>query len=243
MKIINIDECISTNSYLKDFISQKDDGESYVIKTDFQSVGKGQGSNIWESETAKNLMFSFNSINHGLEAVNQFYITAIVSCSVCDIISEYLPNNDVKIKWPNDIYIGNKKVAGILIENDVLNNEIVESIIGIGININQEVFKSDAPNPISLINILKKEIDLNEVLNIFINKFDKNYNLLKDDEYNKIREDYLKKLFRINEEHLFIIDDTQVKGMIVGIDEYGFLQIEINENIKSFDIKEVKYIF
>ncbi len=243
MKIINIDECTSTNIYLKNLISQKNDGKNYVVKTDFQSLGKGQGSNVWESENAKNLMFSFNSINHGLEAVNQFNITAIVSDSVCETISEYLPDETVKIKWPNDIYIGDKKIAGILIENDVLNNKITESVIGIGINVNQEIFKSNAPNPISLINLLGKEIDVNEVMNIFFNKFEKKYSLLKDENFNIIREEYLKKLFRINKEHLFIIDNKRVKGMIVGIDEFGFLQIKINNNIKSFDIKDVKYVF
>ncbi len=243
MKIIKIDECSSTNSYLKDLISSDNNNENYIVKTNFQSLGKGQGSNIWESEKAKNLMFSFNSIKHGLEAVKQFYITAIVSLSVCDTILEYLPNSNVKIKWPNDIYIDDKKISGILIENDVINNEIAESIIGIGINVNQEIFRSDAPNPISLINLLGKEVDIDELLNDFFDNYMKKYELLKVEKFDLIREEYLNKLFRINKEHLFIIDDKEVQAMIVGIDEFGFLQIILNSIVKSYDIKEVKYVF
>lgn len=243
MNIINIDECQSTNIYLKELISFNDDDENYVVKTNFQSSGKGQGSNVWESERSKNLMFSFNSINHGLEAVNQFYITAIVSYSVCEILTVLLPTEEVKIKWPNDIYIGNKKVAGILIENDVINNVIKESLIGIGINVNQSKFMSDAPNPTSLINLLKKETDIDELLESFFIKYEENYRILKEDKFDSIRERYLSKMFRINEKHEYIIDDEIKTGKIIGIDEYGFLQMSINNTVRSFDIKDVKYLF
>ena len=190
-KIIHIDETDSTNHWLKAKAQEAEAlgfepqtlrvqppnpkaSENMVVWADFQTSGRGCGTNRWESERGKNLLFSMLIHPTDIAANEQFRITEAVSVALCQTLQAYI-NNKVEIKWPNDIYVGDKKICGILIENRLQGNVIKESIIGIGLNVNQTTFKSDAPNPVSIRQLTGKETDLEELLQAFLRAFDVTY--------------------------------------------------------------------
>ena len=165
-KIIHIEETDSTNHWLKEH------GEgNMVVVADYQTAGRGCGSNSRESERGRNLTFSMLIHPENILAKEQFRITEVVSVAMCRMLQSYIYNK-VEIKWPNDIYVGDKKICGILIENRLQGTEIKDSIIGIGLNVNQKEFKSDAPNPVSLYQLTGQETDLEEMLMAFLDCFD-----------------------------------------------------------------------
>lgn len=161
-KAIYLDEVDSTNRYLLEY--QPAEGEDATIcVADFQTAGRGCGSNSWESERGKNLLFSLLIHPTDIEAREQFHISMAISLTICDAMQSY-GMKDVSVKWPNDIYWKDKKLCGILIENRLSGTFIRDSIIGIGLNVNQDVFLSDAPNPVSMRQILGREFNRDEVL-------------------------------------------------------------------------------
>lgn len=161
-KAIYLDEVDSTNRYLLEY--QPTEGEDATIcVADFQTAGRGCGSNSWESERGKNLLFSLLIHPTDIEAREQFHISMAISLAICDAMQSY-GMKDVSVKWPNDIYWKDKKLCGILIENRLSGTFIRDSIIGIGLNVNQDVFLSDAPNPVSMRQILGREFNRDEVL-------------------------------------------------------------------------------
>ncbi len=168
-KTIHIDETDSTNRWLRETTLPERAG-NLVVVSDFQTAGKGCGTNSWESERGKNLTFSMLIHPTELPANHQFHITEIVSVALCRTLADYL-SDKVEIKWPNDIYVGDKKICGILIENRLQGNVIMDSIIGIGLNVNQTVFRSDAPNPVSLSQLTGKETDRDKLLADFLHHF------------------------------------------------------------------------
>ena len=170
-QIIHIDETDSTNRWLKE-----NGGEAaMVVVAEYQTAGKGCGTNSWESERGKNLTFSVLIHPTEIPASRQFLISEIVSVALCETLEPYLKplesREPLRIKWPNDIYYGDRKLCGILIENRLQGSTFKDSIIGIGINVNQEVFLSDAPNPVSLRQILGREINRETLLNEFLQRF------------------------------------------------------------------------
>lgn len=161
-KAIYLDEVDSTNRYLLEY--QPAEGEDATIcVADFQTAGRGCGSNSWESERGKNLLFSLLIHPTDIEAREQFHISMAISLAICDAMQSY-GMKDVSVKWPNDIYWKDKKLCGILIENRLSGTFIRDSIIGIGLNVNQDVFLSDVPNPVSMRQILGREFNRDEVL-------------------------------------------------------------------------------
>ena len=241
-ELIYIEKCESTNAKLASLRNSETVTKELLIYTDYQTAGKGQGDNFWESKKGKNLICSYNLVNLGLKAHNQFYISVIVALSIVDLLSEFLPSDDIQIKWPNDVYVGQKKIAGILIENVLIGDEIKESYIGIGLNVNQEKFESSAPNPISIIHFIEKESDIKKLLSAYLLKFDYYLNMLNNGELERLKSMYLDKLYRINVLCKYQINNEIIDGVIKGIDEFGFLSLMINGELKSFDIKQVIYL-
>ena len=168
-RIIRLEETTSTNSYLRQLLFKESLPEGSVVVAQTQTAGRGQIGNVWESETGKNLTFSIVLYPDCIPANRQFLISQITSLSVKETLEAY--TNDVAVKWPNDIYWKDKKICGMLIENDLSGHNMYCSIIGIGINVNQAVFFSDAPNPVSLCQIIGKEIDKEELLDRFLHIF------------------------------------------------------------------------
>lgn len=139
----------------------------YTIRTDFQTAGRGQAGNGWESEDGKNLLFS-TLLRCDVAATEQFGLTMAVSVAMIEMLSHYLPAEQLRIKWPNDIYYGDKKLSGILVENVLMGARVGYSIAGIGLNVNQLVFRSKAPNPISMQQITGKKYDVEELLEAYL---------------------------------------------------------------------------
>lgn len=161
-KAIYLDEVDSTNRYLLEYQPTEGEGATICV-ADFQTAGRGCGSNSWESERGKNLLFSLLIHPTDIEAREKFHISMAISLAICDAMQSY-GMKDVSVKWPNDIYWKDKKLCGILIENRLSGTFIRDSIIGIGLNVNQDVFLSDAPNPVSMRQILGREFNRDEVL-------------------------------------------------------------------------------
>ena len=160
--IIRLDNVDSTNTYLSGIASNSPHGT--CVLADRQSAGRGQRGNTWESEPGKNLTFSVLLRPDGLHASQQFRISQAVSLAITDTLDGFLPEGiEAKVKWPNDIYVGNRKICGILIENTLCGAAIQHSIIGIGLNINQRDFLSDAPNPVSLYQLTRKDTCINDI--------------------------------------------------------------------------------
>ena len=162
--LIVLDETDSTNRYISQLCNelQESVAELTTVTAEFQTAGKGQRGNTWEAERGKNLLFSFVLYPTFLEARRQFILSQIVSLSIKEELDRW--SDEITIKWPNDIYWRDKKICGILIENDLSGHFIGRSISGIGININQNEFHSDAPNPVSLKQITGQEHDRYEIL-------------------------------------------------------------------------------
>ena len=144
VSLVYLKETESTNKYLNDLCNKQCVGELTTVTTDFQTSGRGQRGNSWESERGQNLMFSFVLYPAFLKARKQFLLSQIISLAIKEELDTHV--SDVSIKWPNDIYWKDKKICGMLIENDLTGTHISRSIAGIGININQEAFTSPAPN-------------------------------------------------------------------------------------------------
>ena len=170
MKITHFKTLDSTNQYLQNLLNEGIDIVDNIVVTDYQTSGKGQGKNMWQSEYGKNLLFSIALDMSFLKAESQFLLTQIVSVTMINVLKKYLPEDSLFIKWPNDIYFNNKKIAGILIKNEIRGMMMGTSIIGIGLNVNQTSFPADLPNPTSMA-ILKEGGNLDDILSEFMEIF------------------------------------------------------------------------
>jgi BirA family transcriptional regulator, biotin operon repressor / biotin---[acetyl-CoA-carboxylase] ligase len=241
--IINeINEVDSTNTYLKSLLTKDNLNEGYVVVTEFQKSGKGLGSNIWESESGKNLTFSLLLRPDSLKAEEMFLLSKAISLGIIDALNNI--KNCFTIKWPNDIYYQNKKVGGILIENQIQSDFIKYSVIGVGININQEVFTSDASNPISLKQILLETLDRKKCLKDILNQISIWYDMLADGYTDKINEQYFSHLFRNTDYHDFKAGEEIFHAKIHEVANDGKILLKTpTGEIRMFYIKEVEFVF
>ena len=239
--LIHISETSSTNNYLQTFCAKEKAGEFTTVVADFQTSGRGQRGNSWESEPYKNLLFSFVFFPEFLEARRQFLISQIVSLAIKEELETYTA--DISIKWPNDIYWKEKKICGILIENDLMGRNISQSIAGIGININQEVFHSPAPNPVSLYQITGKQYDIFEILKNIMLRIQSYYCQLKKDDTTSIVTRYTESLFRKDGMHRYKDADGEFLAQIVCVEPEGKLILEDEIQTKrGYMFKEVEYL-
>ncbi|MBN2519277.1 MAG: biotin--[acetyl-CoA-carboxylase] ligase [Bacteroidales bacterium] len=238
--LIHLESIDSTNNYANKLVKEKEIQEGTIIWANHQISGRGHGSNYWESEPGKNLTFSIIYHPDFLHIDDHFYISRFISLGLTDFLEKEIEN--VSIKWPNDIFVENKKIAGILIENTIIKDKITTSIIGIGLNVNQNKFTSDAPNPVSLSQIMNKEYDLNKLLESVIHYIDKRYLELKSNEKKGIFLDYLEKLYKLNCYSQFKLKEKYFEGKIIGTTAKGKLIIEkADGEIQTFDFKEIEY--
>jgi BirA family biotin operon repressor/biotin-[acetyl-CoA-carboxylase] ligase len=239
-KIIKLQSVDSTNNYATRLIMSSSPEEWTIISAEEQLSGKGQKGNKWESEKGKNILLSIIIFPNFLEVYDQFLLSKVTSLGICDVISMF--SGSVSIKWPNDIYVDKNKISGILIENSVTGIRMNYSIIGIGLNINQKNFLSDAPNPISLCEILKKELDRNEIFGMLISSIYKWYLILKEGKIDLINDAYVKSMYMKDVSASFKDSDGIFTGKIKGVDQIGRLIIE-KEGVDCFyGFKEVEFI-
>ena len=234
----------STNDYLSELCKQGKAEEFYTVIAEDQTDGKGQRGNSWESEPGKNLTFSIVLYPTAIEANKQFHLSMLASIAIIDTLTDY--TDGFSIKWPNDIYWHDKKICGILIENELEGQYLSQSIIGIGLNINQTEFLSSAPNPVSLYQIIGKEIDKDEVFSKIIHALLGGYKALEDNFIEAsacISHLYKKFLYRKDDFHIYQDKDGTFEARIHDVGHDGYLYLEdTGNNIRKYAFKEVTYI-
>jgi BirA family transcriptional regulator, biotin operon repressor / biotin---[acetyl-CoA-carboxylase] ligase len=231
----------STNSIASGLVKSESVSEGTVIYTNYQSAGRGQKGNRWESEDDKNLLCSIVLFPSMVSPEDQFIISMSVSLGICDFLKTFIPLS--KIKWPNDIYAGDDKIAGILIENSITGNLINSSIAGIGLNINQDNFPADIPNPVSLKILTGREYDTGQCLNHLAGSLDERYKQLISARRREIRDEYVSSLYRLGEWHDFNSRNGIFSGRIISVNGSGSLMIEDRAaKIREFSFKEIDFI-
>lgn len=239
--LLFVDETNSTNSCLHNYCVDRQVAEFSIVMTNFQTAGRGQRGNSWESEREKNLLFSIIFFPTFLEARDQFLLSQIISLSIKEALDTYTKN--ISIKWPNDIYWCEKKICGMLIENDLTGQHITQSIAGIGININQQFFSSLAPNPVSLYQITGKEHDLLLILEKITQRIKDYYTLLKTGKKALISQRYKEALFRKKGIHLYSDAEGTFQAEIADIKPDGSLILKDEAGgERKYAFKEVQYI-
>ena len=242
-RYINIKETASTNTYLARMAAMLPSGT--VIYTHHQSAGRGQRGNSWEAEPGKNLTFSLLVKNPPVAPADQFGISEAASLAIVDFLSQY--STGFSIKWPNDIYHGDRKICGILIEHSLCGNSIRHTIIGAGININQDVFLSDAPNPVSLKQIIGRETDLDAALRDVCSRIEAQVaELGTADGATRLHSRYLATLYRHDGcMHEFALPDGggHFMARIAGVAPAGTLTLEhADGSCHDYAFKEVQFV-
>lgn len=211
-----------------------------VLVAESQQQGRGQGAAQWTTEPGKNLTFSVLKRFQNLLAKNQFLVSMAVSLAIYKALNA-LQIPDLSIKWPNDILSGKRKLCGILIENTLKGSQLKHSIIGIGVNINQESFDS-LPNATSLTLLTGKIYDLDMLLDEILLHLDKQLALIVKNEITGIDKEYQQLLFRKDQSAIYMIEDRQVEGIIRGVNKEGRLLLEQGSlGIESYGFKEIAY--
>lgn len=244
MKFISVPELASTNTYLA---SIADKSEPYtVVVADRQTAGRGQRGNSWEAEPGKNLTFSVLLKPDHVKAADQFIISQAVSVAIAVTLSKRIRYaGEVAVKWPNDIYVDNQKICGILIENSLMGDKISRSIVGVGLNVNQKVFTSGAPNPVSLIHIIGEPTDRFALLKDVCAAIERHVEAIANPEKREeIVEMYKSILWRSDGMYKYAIPGGETfMATIEDISPAGYLFLRDDKGeIRKFAFKEVQYI-
>ncbi len=240
---IKVSQTASTNTYLSRLAATLPGGT--VIYTPCQTAGRGQKGNSWESEDGKNLTFSLLLKRPPVKARDQFYLSESAALAVVEALTAEA-GDGFSVKWPNDVYWHDKKACGMLLENSLDGSDIAHCIVGIGINVNQERFVSDAPNPVSLINITGREHDLEALLKRVCSRIEQLVNTLADDNArNDLHQRYMTALYR-NDGALHPFEDASgyhFMATVAGIAPDGTLTL-LHEDGTSHNylFKEVKHV-
>lgn len=218
---IYLESIDSTNTFAQELLSKSNPIEGTVISAGFQTAGKGQANNIWQSEAGKNLLMSFILYPHFLKPTKQFYLSMFSANAVISYLREVLPQHEVRIKWPNDIYVGFQKLGGMLIVNTLKVDKIEHSVVGIGLNINQKVFDSNLPNPISLSLLTGQDHTLESTMNGLLSFLDKYYQMLINGHYVRLKTEFEENMLYRGENAVISTAEGLKEGMVLGIAEDG----------------------
>lgn len=218
-----IENTDSTNKLLKNLLIEHPDlPDGFTVYTDFQQAGRGQGANRWQSENKKNVLASMLFKPKYVPA-RQFILNQCFALAVRSAVARYV--SDVKIKWPNDIYVGDRKIAGILIEHFVEGDTLKNTIAGVGINVNQTIFAPELPNPTSMKLLLNQNFEVKQILNELIYEC-QSYKCSYNINFQGINNDYLDHLYHFETYCRYEIKGEQKVAKIIGTDEYGRLLLE-----------------
>ncbi len=244
--VVWLEEVDSTNNYLKAWLCREPLEEGTTVVANYQMRGRGQMGNGWSSEKDKNLLYSLLLYPKGIKANEQFILSRIASLAVKEVLDQF--TGDIRIKWPNDIYWGEKKIAGMLIENDLLRGEITRSVVGIGMNVNQRSFPAELPNPVSLWQITGMEYDRIQLLERFLKEFFALYRGLREGVreglYNTIATAYMASLYRKDGYYWYEDHNGRFQAIIQEVMPSGHLVLKtLNEGeVRRYAFKEVAYV-
>ena len=240
--LIDLPQVASTNAYAQLLLTKTKPVEGTVISTFQQTDGRGQIGSKWESEPDKNISLSVIFYPDFLAVKDQFQLNIFVSLAVFDFVKNCLPDLPVSIKWPNDIYVGNRKIAGILLQNSLINTQIRSTVVGIGININQTAFLTNPPNPTSLHLEAGHDFDLTDLVPSLCEFLEQRYLQLKAGKTVPLQQAYLRQLYRFGTPAKYQRANGETfEGTIIGIDEIGRLKLEVGGEVEVFDLKELRY--
>lgn len=232
MEIIKLSDTTSTNEYLLGLNTDQD----VCVVTDYQSSGKGMGTNTWESEPGKNLLFSFLLHPTWLPINKQYLLSMAEAVAIVEVLGK-----GFEIKWPNDIYYGDKKLSGTRIDVNLQGSSLKDVIIGTGININQEFFHSDAPNPVSLKNITSQEHDCDTLLHNILERFYIYYNKVQESPQEVVRL-YHEHLYRRTGLHTFADKDGTFQAEIISVADNGIITLRRTDGTLShYEFKELRF--
>lgn len=243
MNFIELDEVDSTNTFLS--LNHNNFPHLTMLNARTQRAGRGQRGNHWESEPGSNLTFSVLIKPDNFLAKHQFVISEATALAIIDFLS--LLGVEARVKWPNDIYVGDRKICGILIEHSVMGMNITHSIIGVGININQEKFLSDAPNPVSLFQLLNRKSDIVELRFLLADQLEKRLSVLNDAICSQLmHKEFTNNMWR-GDGRFYRFEDSAsghiFEARIADVEETGYLHLEErNSKCRRYAFKEVKFI-
>lgn len=246
-RMLELDEIDSTNNFLR-HLDTPDDYQMTLVTAEYQTAGRGADTNRWESAKGENLLLSLRVKPANLPVSRMFVLSEVTALAVRDSLESPLPLApcpSFTVKWPNDIYYGDSKVAGILIENDLQGSRVQSSTIGIGINVNQRRFLSDAPNPRSLADIVGHDVERRFVLEQFMERFTHLFGQIEDgrpEALDALHENYKNHLYRFGEEHTYSDKDGTFSATLTDVEPSGHLILrDTNGSLRRYAFKEVKW--
>jgi BirA family transcriptional regulator, biotin operon repressor / biotin---[acetyl-CoA-carboxylase] ligase len=238
--LVFMPECHSTNTFALELCQQSPlPADGTVVITSNQIAGRGQRGNTWLVEPGRNLTFSIILRTHFLAIKDQFYLNIFISLAVYD----YLKHKQCPypaIKWPNDIYTVNKKICGVLVENQILGNNLTNTVVGVGLNINQDHFEMNQATSLRL--VTNSEFRLDEELDLLLGIIEARYLLLRQHHFTVLMKDYLDAMYWLNEVHTFQSNSIEFQGTITGVDPSGKLKIMTSGKENVFDLKQISYV-
>ncbi len=238
-KVVYLPKCHSTNSLALQLATNEHASEGTVVISEEQLAGRGQRGNTWESEPGKNVLMSVILQPRFLIPTRQFFLTVVVSLAVRKTLSQYGLQN-IKVKWPNDIYVGHRKIAGILIENIIKGNSIETSVLGIGLNVNQSSFIS--PRATSMLIELGIEINLEEFISELSGMIEGYYLQLRGGAFEALLKKYLSHLLGFGVFGQYRDNSGVFQGEILGVSEAGKLKVRKDTVIREYDLKEIEFL-
>lgn len=239
-QLVWLPECASTNTEAQQLAVQNRATDGCCVITDKQTAGRGQRGNQWEAAPGENLTLSVVWRPAFLPAADQFLLSQAVALAVHDWLTSLLgPDPQLRVKWPNDIFFGNQKLGGILIENTLSGTKIQHSIVGIGVNVNQRDF--GLPTATSLSQLTGRAYDLPTLAARLLESLERRYLQLRAGRISSLRTEYLRVLYRFQEEHEYEAGGRAFRGQIVGVDETGRLALAVQGQLRYFDLKEIRY--
>ncbi len=249
MNIIWLDETTSTNSYITENYCQgayRAAREVVAVATKGQTAGRGQRGNSWESEPGQNLTFSILWRPEGIAPHSQFVISEAVALAVVNYLSNL--GVEASVKWPNDIYVGDRKICGILIEHSVMGQEIEYTIIGVGLNVNQKSFSEELPNPVSFQQLTSMELELHEQLPNLVAEIERMLQMLGEEEQREWCHEEFKCVLWRGDGAWYPFSEregaTKFDGRIVDVEPCGLLAVEVESSgeVKKYAFKEVEFL-
>ena len=239
--IIRLNTVDSTNNYAAKLLNQTKIPFGAVIMAQFQDDGRGQRGAVWQSKSGENLLFSAILDGSLMKECPPFYLSKCVAVSIKDTLSYFLKHK-IHLKWPNDVLVERRKIAGVLIESQWKGNNIFSSIIGVGLNVNQTHFEYGF-DATSMKLLSANDYDLKEVLQVLCTKLNFNFNRLLSKEYSDLQQDYLSSLYKYNEKTHFKIGDKLEEVVLKDVDENGMVCLEMSGGkIQEYDFSQARQI-
>lgn len=238
-RVVYMPSCHSTNDVASDLLKKQEIEEGTIVITNHQTSGRGQQGNHWEADAGKNITFSLVLKPKALFVVDHFVLNVIISLGVADLVQNIL-SIGVKVKWPNDVYCNGGKICGILIKNTVKGQVLENSIVGIGLNVNQQHFSYSRATSLSLLSG-NTTYDLSQILESLILSIEKRYFQWKND-VESLWDDYFMNMYWYEEVRTYKADGEYFTGIIKGVTKTGRLIVEQENEIRMFDFKTIEFV-